>query len=262
MAFYARSFTYGGIMSELYGLLISSSDSGESSSPAADVELRTQEIFRRPVRYFYGTTPAKALEFDVNFRTSEEDLTAEDAALAQRWLFGSQNYNKLRVQQPDMQDTYFNSIFINPEIIRAGNLIRGFNATAICDSPFAYTMSRSQTYITNGAELSYTVFNSSENNYYTYPQIVATMLGVGGSFKIVNVTDNNRTLEFTELSGAEVLTINNDFQIITSSTGLKRLNNATYPIQFFRLVPGINSITISGQVYSTSISYTPMKRMG
>lgn len=261
MAFYARSFTYAGVESEYYGLLISSNDSGESSSPSADVELKTQSIFRRPVRYFYGTTPANVLEFDVTFRTSEEDLTAEDAALAQTWLFGAQNYNVLRIQQPDMQSIYFNAIFTNPEIIRVGNLVRGFNAKVVCDSPFAYDMTRTNTYNTNGAIYSTTILNYSENNYYTFPLITVTMLGVGGSFNIVNTTDNNRTLEFTGLSGGEVLTINNDLQIITSSTGLRRINNATSPIQFFRLVPGINNITISGSISSVVISYVPMRRM-
>ena len=262
MSFYARSFTYGDMVSEVYGLLISSLDSGESSSPAADVELRTQEIFRRPIRYFYGTTPSKPLEFDVIFRTSEDNLNADDSSLVQRMLFGSQNYKELRIQQPDMQDVYFNVIFTNPEIVRSGNLIRGFNARAICDSPFAYGMTKSETYETNGAHGYYSLYNYSENNYYTYPNIVSTIMGTGGSFKIVNSSDNSRTLEFTNLSSNEILTINNDLQIITSSTGLRRLNNATSPIEFFRLVPGVNNIIISGDVISTTISYVTMKRMG
>ena len=54
MAFYARSFSYGDMESDNFGLVISSNDSGEGSSPTSTVELRTQEIFRRPARFFYG----------------------------------------------------------------------------------------------------------------------------------------------------------------------------------------------------------------
>ena len=261
MAFYGRDFIFNDIPSEIYGLIISSADSNETSNGSNDVQLRTQQLFRRPKPFFYGVTQTPTLEFKAEISTTEDNLSEEDSELIQRWLFGQQNYKKLQIVQPDMENFYFMCFLKNPQIKRAGNLIRGYTFDVVCDSPFAYAPAKTSSYITSGATRSYTLYNESEDNFYTYPTVTFTMLGGGGSVYIINSTDGSRVLRFNGLSTGEVLTINNDLQIITSSTGLRRLSSAASPIQFFRMVPGINNITISGNVGTTTINYTPSKRI-
>lgn len=263
MAFWGRNFVFDSIPSETYSMIISSNDGGEGNTNGSlSVNIKTQEIFRRPVPYFYGVQQSPVLEFPVSITTTEMELTEEDASLVQKWLFGKQGYKKLQIVQTDMEDFYFNCFLIDPQIRRVGNIIRGFDCTVKCDSPFAWGYPVSTTlYTSTNAQ---TIYNKSDNLFYTYPTLTIKMLGSGGSFYISNNTDGGGTrfLSIFSLFLGETLTINNDLQIITSSTGLNRLANVAPPVNFFRLLPGVNSISVSTAINNTvTISYSPAKRI-
>lgn len=259
MAFYARSFIFDDTPSDLYGLIISSNDSGESSSPTSNIELKTQEIFRRPTRFFYGVQQTPPIELSVSFRTTENELTAEDSALAQKWLFNQPTYKILRIQQPDLEDYYFKGVFVDGNVVRVGNIVVGFDAKFICDSPFAYGNTKTINFTQSNK--TYRIYNESENLFYTYPKLEIHMNGTGSDFIIKNVTDNNRTMSINNLVAGEVVTIDNDLQIITSSTGDNTLNKIESPIQFFRLLNGLNEVYLFGHIVKVTLTYTPLKRI-
>jgi phage-related protein len=264
MAFYATSFIFDDIPSEEYGLIISSAGGEMSSNISNSVSIRTEKLFRNPVPYFYGVEQDSVLEMDVELRTTETELTSEDMALIQKWLFGKQSYKKLRIVQPDMEGYYYNCIFQSGEIIKAGNLIRGLNAHIICDSPFAW--GETVTHILSEAGI-FDIYNPSENNYYTLPQIVVVMEAGGEDwFNIVNMTENYRTFGMFDMSvGAnETITIDNQIQTIqavNTPSPLIRIQTGSLYDYFFRLLPGYNQIQTVGNISSCTISYSPMKRL-
>jgi phage-related protein len=266
MAFYARNFLFNDVPSEMYGLIISSDDSGEGTSPTSNIEIKTQQIFRRPVPYFYGSTQSSVLEFDVTFRTTEEELTAIDASLVQAWLFSQQNYGTLRVIQPDMEDIFFRCFFVDAEIVRVGNIIRGFNAKVVCDSPFAWGSTKTFTFTASDTNKTHILYNESENSFYTYPYIVINK-GSSGSFVLTNITDGNREFKLSGLLSGETVTVDNDLQILTATQSVSILSKlgdgiANHPKNFFRLLKGVNRVTLNSSITSATISYIPMKRMG
>lgn len=268
MAFYARNFVFDDVPSEIYGLIISSSDSGEDSSTSAssDVELVTQEVFRRYIPYYYGSTSRPVLEFDAEISTTNTELTAEDAALVQKWLFGQTNYKILRIVQPDMEDYYFRCFLMNPQIRRVGNIIRGFTFTIKCDAPFAWGIPKTLRYTSSSTNNTHIIFNETENNFYTYPSIKINTNGLStGTFLIKNVTDNNRTFQMGKsgayLSPGDVINIDCDLQIVTANNTPNILDTVVTPVKFFRLLSGVNQVYISGNFISVEITYTPMKRM-
>ncbi len=153
MAYYASNFMFDDIPSERFGLIIVSDDSGESSTNASNnVNLITQEIFRRPKPYFYGVQQTPVLEFPIKFMTTEYEITASDSSIIQQWLFGQMNYKELRILQPDMQDIYYMCFLTDPQIIRIGNIVRGYSCTVKCDSPFAYGEEINDVIIENNAD--------------------------------------------------------------------------------------------------------------
>jgi phage-related protein len=86
----------------------------------------------------------------------------------------------------------------------------------------------------------------------------------GGHFHLTNVTDNNRNFSMTALSPSEVITIDNDLQIVTSTLNTLILNKITPPVTFFRLLSGKNELFLDGNINTSTgvtITYTPMKRM-
>lgn len=260
MSFYARNFVFDDVPSEIYGLIISSSDGGDSSSNASsDVDMKTQTVFRRPVPYFYGVSQSPVLEFEAEITSIQGDFTAIDSSLIQSWLFGQSKYKKLRIVQPDMEDIYYNCFLKNPQIKRIGNLVVGYTFTVVCDSPYAWGVTKSITY--TQPNRTYILYNESENNFYTYPYFTVLM---GGTpfFKITNVTDNNRVFHLENLSVGETITVDNDLQIITASLTPNILSKFVPPVQFFRLLPGANELFLEGNIVNVTISYTPMKKGG
>jgi phage-related protein len=287
MAFWGRNFIFDSIPSETYSMIISSTDGGDgTSNGSGNVELNTQEIFRRPLPYFYGVQQTPVLEFPVSITTTEMELSAEDAALTQKWLFGQQTYKKLQIQQEDMATSYFNCFLVDPQIIRAGNIIRGFTCTVKCDAPFAWGFEKTISYDytsfnNNPVGVTVIINNISENLYYTYPIITFTMNTVGGDFAIRNLNDidpsipgdNGRSFQFgglwvdkfgnsfilPHLSPNEVMTVNHGLQTLSSSAGFKRLNS--FNKKFFRLLPGYNKLAVVGNIKNLTFKYTPAKRM-
>lgn len=252
MPFYSLSFQFDGVPSETYNLFISGiNSSGESSSMGStNMEVIQKKIFRRPVPYLLGITPSGVLSFEIEV-TSPEEIDAETYQLIQRWLFSSRTYKKLLIFQPDMEDSYFNCIFNNPQTLRVGNNIVGFTTTVECDSPFSWGFPKSVTYTYTVPTVDNTVvFNNSSDDYgnYLYPSLVITMNTFGGTVSITNSDDANRVFSFTNLSASEIITINNNTQTISSSTGLMRLSY--FNKHFLRLVPGLNHLRIQGNVAS------------
>ena len=259
MAFWGYTFVFNNVPSETYGLYISSPDGDMvETDGSGDVELHTQTVFRNPKPYLLGVQQSPVLEFDVQF-TSPNELMIEEIRAIQSWLFGQSQYKKLQIQQYDMQDVYFNCFLKSPKIIRVGNKIQGISGTVVCDSPFAWAFPKTITKnYTSTANETFILNNVSDNNYYEYPTIIATVDVYGGDFSITNVTDNSRIFSFTGLSQQEVLTINNELCIITSSTGLRRLSN--FNKKWFRLLKGTNSLTIVGNVSQVKFIYSPARK--
>jgi phage-related protein len=255
MTFYARSFQYDGIPGETFNLLISQLDDGGVSETdgSSKMEIISQKIYRRQNPYFYGATIADVLRFPATIM-SPENIDAETYQLIQKWMFSNRTHKKL-LMQDDMGSAYFNCIFNNPQTIRVGNLIYGFNAEVECDSAFGWQYPRTTMYTYSTSVVDSTkIFNnrSDDAGSYLYPSLVITMNNIAGGISITNANDANRVFSFTGLSASEVLTMNCGLQTLSSSTGLKRLSN--FNKNFLRLVPGINSLRIQGNVASIAMT--------
>lgn len=256
MTFYARSFQFDGIPGETFGLYISQLDDGGISETdgSSKMDIITEKLYRRQVPYTYGMSISDVLRFPVTV-LSEDPLDAETYQLVQRWMFSNRQYKRLYIIQNDMQTSYFNCIFNEPKTVRNGNQIYGFNAEVVCDSAFGWEMPKTTTYTYTVPVVDSTVvFNnrSDDKGNYLYPSLVITMNNIAGDISITNSNDSNRVFSFENLSGNEVLTVNCGIQTISSSTGLKRLSN--FNKNFLRLVPGVNTLRIQGNVASIAMT--------
>lgn len=261
MTFYGYNFIYDGIPASEYGLRISSlSEQGESVG--ASVELISQDIYRRPNAYLLGVkqTPVLSIPFSI---TVENELTASQASVISRWLFGRESYKKLQILQPDMENVYFNCIFQNPSLIKIGNITRGFTATAVCDSPFAWEYPKKEifTYDNYSVYENVLINNTSDSSDYYYPKMEVRANIFGGSLEITNISDNNRVFGISSLEPNEGLLIDNSFQTITNTADENRIDSLVYyNYKWFRFIPGANYLTIRGNIsYLAFINTFPKK---
>lgn len=264
MAFFSTEFLFDGISSYDFGLFISNIDSsGVVRSPmGSGINLVTKKILRNPIEYLYGTEQGPRLEFDLSFHSSDP-ISAETRNIVSSWLFGQQNFKRLQIMQSDLENVYFNVLITSANAVYVGNYQIGWDCHIVCNSPFAYEFPITQT-VTNssgGVVLwSATINNISANADYTYPLLNFSTNAMGTSFSITNISDGDRVFLFDGINANETITVDNQRQIISSDTGLMRISK--FNKNFFRLIPGINSLTVLGGFSSFTVTYTPFKKIG
>jgi len=264
MSFIAKSFIFNDVPSENYDLRVFNFERGGLGSSVAggDIEIISKEMYRRPIPYFYGVQQKPVLRFPLTFG-SYNAMDATTRGLIQQKLFGQTSYNKLQLVQCDMDNVYFNVFLTNPKNAYIGNLNYAFSCEVVCDSPWAWGFEKTYTKSYPGGGIasdSFTFYNGSANNEYLYPTLEIELNGVGTGVTIINETDSNRSFAFTGLSAYETLTVDNDRKILTSDTGLRRLSG--FNLNWFRLLPGYNTISVSGGIENIDMSYQFAHRVG
>jgi hypothetical protein len=264
LSFFSYEFIYNGIPSSTYGLFISSvNTSGIIDSPqGSGIVLFTKKILRNPKNFLYGVSQEPVLEFDLQF-TSEDSISAQDRSVIGSWLFGQQDYKHLQILQDDMQHIYFNCIITESSVIYVGNLCKGWKAHVVCDSPFAYEYPKTVTESFSGSAIvskSVSINNTSADSYYVYPIVTFTTSATGDGFSITNASDAGRIFSFSGILANETITIDCLKQIISSDTGLMRVSK--FNLNWFRLVPNVNNLTIVGGITNYSIVYEVARKVG
>jgi phage-related protein len=265
MAFHANTFIFDNIPSETMNLYLGEiGGSGESSTGGSNpVELSTEKIYRNPVPLFYGVEQTPVLSFPLSMY-SPGDLDEQEYSAVAAWLFGQQEYKKLKICQNDMSDIYFNCFLTNPQVVRLGNTIRGISCLVLCDAPWGWKESKSYSYTYDPNAYSVferiELFNESANAYYTYPTSLIIQANVfGGELSIINASDNNREF-LLSLSPNEIVSINCDTQQIISNVTEYPLSN--FNLEWLRLIKGWNYLTLEGNIVSLHINYPVAVKIG
>lgn len=260
MSFYGYRFIFDDIPSETYGLYISKIGgySTDSASGGSDVEIVKQKIRRKPNYFIHGIEQSATLEFELSI-LSKDAIPRDVVSVIQKWLFGQMKYKKLRIVQEDMQNYYFNCFLKNPKVIAVGNIVYGFECSIECDSPWAWEFDATYQVGSVSTSKNFSYFNTSDNNDYTYPTYTFKKTGLG-DVTIINTTDNNHTVSFTDILDGDVITIDNNLQIISSTLDDNLLSKSN--LKWGRLVGGLNNIQITGDLEYFNITHKVARKVG
>jgi hypothetical protein len=234
---------FDNVSSEMFGLKIGYFDSGKKDSDAgANIDIIESNTRRKSKPYFFGTQISNPLEIPM-FVYSEKVLDTWDRGAINKLLFGRQSYSDLQIIQGDMEGYHYRCLLKDQQDIYIGNMPYAKSFTMRLDDSWAWTSEMLFSYVITTPQT--IMFNNmSDDTTYLYPVVSFTLTGTNTGFKIQNITDGGRTFEFTALSTLEYITVDNYRQIITSSTGLNRVNN--FNLNFFRLLSGFNELLITG----------------
>jgi phage-related protein len=205
------------------------------------IETRTNNRIR-PIHFGvnYHSSP---LQFKLVFG-SEEALDRYEMQAVAMWLTGYQNYQWLTIDQPDLGNVQFRCLITELTPLSVGWLPYAFQATVTCDCPYAYGYPFEKTYSLSGSDDGDQIvfYNDSTVREYVKPELSYT--GGSGTLSIVNASDNDREFKLENLVSSYVVSIDNKNGIITEKTGVNLYGG--FGLNFFRLVPGDNVLTIKG----------------
>lgn len=256
-AFLAEYMIYDGVSSERFGLHLYNTNGGLDTTNGSSFSI-LRSALRGGMEYVYlGKEDISPIAFTLRL-VSEEPLDAAMQGTIYRWLIGKNGYKELRFVQPDMTMWRIGCIFHEIEYIQNGNETVGVVVTGEGDS--CYFRGEDIVITKTGNTNRFTFVNQSDTNDYIYPMIKVDCPSSSTDISIVNVTDNNRNFSIMQLSGDEVVQIDNQRKIITSSTTVKRLSS--FNKKWFRLLPGVNEVVAGFSTGSGTITFTiPVYRM-
>lgn len=254
MAFYGCEFSFNGIPSSQYGLMLY--DFGapvEDGIFSSGLEISEDRTARRYRPLFYGVTQNTPLTFELTFGVNPDGIDAYepldrwDMAAIATWLTGQDGYRYLEIAQPDMEAMRYRCIITDLSYVTYGKMPWAMRCTVTCDSPFAYL--RPEVYEITPSLVTWpnmpvtTIMCRSAAPAY-YPIMEYTCTGGVTTVQIRNVTDSNRTLEITGLSTAQTIRIDCENEIITTTADINLYDQCNF--KFLRLLPGVNQIAVRG----------------
>lgn len=251
MAFWGNSFIFNDIPCEDYDLMLYDvgNDTQSTGKFASGVSIVEETLPSKYKPLFYGVKFDKKLNFDMVFGVNERRLDSEkyldryELEAIAFWLTGHDKYMWLEIEQKDLEYIRYRCIITELEIVEYGNIPWALKASVTCDSPYAYLYPQTFEYNILGTK-TIDFYNEGSHNGYYLPQIEISSL-IGGSFSIVNISDNNRTFSFRNVPASVTkIMVDNDRCIITNNQGLN-----IYPyfnFNFLRLVKGENRLQING----------------
>lgn len=263
MAFWGLDFIFDHEFSLGYGVKIISIDGSSvvtEANAGSGIEIFSDSVFRNPTVFQYGVSQSEVLTFDMEI-ASETPIAGINRSKIQKWLFGRMKPCHLQIVQTDLQDIYFNCYLTNASTTYIGNYCYGFKFTVECDAPWAWQIAR--TYTQKQFNDIWRFYNNSDNTDYTYPILefkLKQYLITDGDISITNITDNNRKFELLNCYPGEVIKVDCQRQIISSSRN--RLLSGFFNKKFFRLLPSQNEIDINGELEYLSLTYSDARKVG
>lgn len=255
---------YNGISSKDFGLiLVSINTSLNEVTSGSGIEIKSESVMKNPKKIFLGARENTVLEFPIEI-VSKEPIDLPTFLRIKNWLFGNPTYHKLQIEDEWYSDFYFNCILKANEDIKFGGQYFGIRCNVECDSPYAYTFPQTNIYNFDSSAINYFEFdNLSAEIYGLRPIIEIKLSDAGNSFNIKNLS-TNREFKMTNLSPNEVITVDNQNEIITSSTKLNRFKNLSKGENqgYFSLVHGINKLECLGLLDYLKITYQFAVRLG
>lgn len=255
---------YNGISSKDFGLILTSINTSLNEvTSGSGIEIKSESVMKNPKKIFLGARENTVLEFPIEI-VSKEPIDLPTFLRIKNWLFGDPTYHKLQIEDEWYSDFYFNCILKANEDIKFGGQYFGIRCNVECDSPYAYTFPQTNVYNFDSSAINYFEFdNFSAEIYGLRPIIEIKISSVGNSFNIKNLA-TNREFKMTNLSPNEVITVDNQNEIITSSTGLNRFKNLSKGENqgYFSLVHGINKLECHGLLNYLKITYQFAVRLG
>lgn len=268
---YGSHFEFGGVSSRTHGLMIASIESAQNTQSAGAISGINVFNKKHKRNYLvgddYSTFP---LSFDIEIMTDDDSVISRDNRRAiENWLFNRHNFQKLYLDADDDCDgetseeidgvtkrLFLNCRFINPNYLYYQGGIVGYRATLETDTGMWWQDSITKvfycTHTTDTDTTAFTLNVDTDIDDYTYPRIRVTMNGNGGTFTMINSTDDDsRMTTFTGLSAGAVFTVDSELNYVSGN-----YYEQFYHQRFPRLLRGTNELLLRGNVAIVELVYS------
>jgi len=249
-------FTYDGINSQDYGIINCTIDQGLYTEPFISSRSIIETAIRgRDKKYFQRTVP-EHLQFSLTF-AFQDNFDRDKLREVSRWLNQPFFVPLIFYDSPTMsgEETVYYALYVDsPNIVHTGYGTGYITINFHTSAPHGY----SPVYKTPST----TIYEYFLSPWQPMPMPTNVEFENAGDisikpifiirtfiprFTIINLNNSGQKLKFDDLSPNEVLTIDAENEIITSSvSGVYRYNNMSQDSTFISMVVGVNTIQMVG----------------
>lgn len=251
-----------------YGLILSSFENTDSSDEELGMNHDTIEeyIGQKPVPVYLGSSfhsklkPTATLIKDPNANINvNKYFTEHECREILRQLTGFWGYKRMQIFSYEFDELlFFNIRVTNVRYQKAAGGIVGIILDMECDSPFAWSNDFHYTFQASPSS-NLIFFNTSDDLYsYLLPKVTIRSNTAISNLSITNITDNHWITSFKSLSAGEVITMDSQNNLLSSSHPSRMICN-DFNMHFIRLVPGKNEFRVSHNIQITFTYKVPRK---
>ncbi len=273
---YGSHFEYGGVSSRLYGLVIVNANTSRMTQLSGQKEGVT--IFSKAAkrRYVidddYSSSP---ITFDIEIMTDYDGcIEHAERRHIEKWLFHKSGYRKLYMDIADdeygetyeyvngeCKRNYLNCRLVNPEKIEGNGGVVGYKATLEADSNMFWQEPIEQVFVVensaSNASSNITITIDTDLDEYIYPKVTIQMGNSGGDVIIVNNSDDSsRQTKFVDLGSLATIVTKGGLNYVSGQYYEKFADR-----NFIRLLDGVNTFTITGDVKTIKFEYSARRFM-
>lgn len=252
-------FIYNKVPSETYGVSLVFLDENYNQRPSGSgVEIITDTVRRNPQLLYLGGKQSPPLEFGIEV-IFDEPVDIFVLTQMKDWLGGEISFKELQICAEYFEGFHFNCYIVLEEDLIYNGGYRGVKATVHCDAPWAWESEEEKRYDLDPQKSNAIIFNNLSADTELLRPIMTFQVNESGDFTLYNKT-TGKTTKFTNLQAKEVVSVDNLYGFIESSTGLRRVEN--FNKVFLKLAKGVNDLIVGPNVNTLIIQYQNAKRVG
>ena len=256
MTIYDCDFIYANETSNSHDIFMCQIGDSSTSSNDESSNLITSTTPYIDKWHLHGKVKSAPLQFPITIaRTDGKYIDSEKERQLKKWLC-KDKYNWLQILQDDMYNIQYNCILVNPQKVNVGSMSAGLRFDVICDSDKAWTRLNSKIYTSTTTSTFSFNLATDYDNYELYPTLIIKPKA-SGNISIKNNT-TNKTVTINDCISAETIIIDNGNNVIKSD---KRILLDKWNKQYFKLVEGINNVTLTGN-FTMEMQYRLPVRVG
>lgn len=246
---FGSSFTYDGISSDSYQILMCTIDNYGLSD--VDMGLSTEIIADSATfleRFEYSANYTSVITFDMTLCKKDfTDFTRPQLRSIAKWLTGRKKSAWLSIKDEAYDDIHYKCRVVSMIKKKIGPNVCGLLLKWECSSPYAYTEEYAYRYSIHGAGQEIILYNDSDDTeHYLYPSLTIQAKDTMASFLIINESDQNRTTKINNIAYNEIIKMDNQNGVLSTNIHDKKLLPLFETRKWFRLAPGENKLKITG----------------
>lgn len=270
---YATDFEFRNERLSDYGMILCTFDSNTNGSVSSGCDLTFNTV--RPIGSnklkHYSSTYEDAYSTQLSIckdpstvsYSEEQYLTPDEVSKLQRWLCQKNGYYEFKVDQDGYRDIYWNVMFTSQQHMINGR-IGGLDLTLTADANFGYS-DDVEIEFNIGKGDSFELYDRSDEIGAIRVDMTITILEDGNFILNNSMEDESKATVINNCVTGEVITIDGENQIITSSTTSHTLLptdfNYHYPIMV-NTYDNKSNILRSSLDCKIKLSYSPIRKVG